>query len=108
MAKAKAKSKGNKGKKGKQAKLSKKKGVKRKVAAAKTRKGALKKKAAAKKRTAAPKPKIMRVEPAPVMDTSPEVTEVPTEVTSEPAMESTAATGTASEFTTTENSSSSM
>jgi hypothetical protein len=107
MAKAKAKSKGNKGKKGKQAKLSKKKGVKRKVAATKTRKGASKKKAAPKKRTA-PKLKMTRVKPAPVMDTSPEITEVPTEAQSEPAMESTETMGTASEFTTTDNTASSM
>src|SRR5213594_861290 len=59
MAKAKAKSKG---KKGKQAKLSKgKKGGAKKVAA--KRKGAKKKKAA--KRKVAPKPRMTRAEPTP-------------------------------------------
>ena len=72
MAKAKAKSKGKKGKQAKLSKGKKKGGVKKKVAA--KRKGAKKKKTAAK-RKAAPRPKVTRIAPEP----APAFTEIPEE-----------------------------
>ncbi len=90
MAKAKAKSKGKKGKLAKQSKGKKK--AARRASKAKARKSAPKKKASAKKRTAA-KPRVSRVEPAPpatVPDTTPEVTTFasePQETTMEPSSE---------------------
>jgi hypothetical protein len=91
MARAKAKSKGKKGKLAKQSK------GKKKASKTKARKSApKKKKAAAKKRTAA-KPRVSRAEPTPpatVPDTTPEVTTFasePQETMMEPSSEPTGA-----------------
>ena len=85
MAKAKAKSKGKKGKQAKLSKEKKKKALKKKVAAKARKKSAPKKKAAAKKAT--PRAKVSRVEAAPAMSTTeamPEMTPSAPEI-SEPA-----------------------
>jgi len=84
MAKAKAKSKGKKGKQAKLSKGKRKKTLKKKVAAKALKKSAPKKKAAAKK--AAPRAKVSRVEAAPAMSSTeamPEMTPFAPEI-SEP------------------------
>jgi hypothetical protein len=104
MAKAKAKSKG---KKGKQAKLSKGKKVAKKTAA--KRKGAKKKKVA--KRKAAPRPRVTRVAPASAYtEIAPEeITPSVPEKPEEPLMGSTETMGTGdSSFTSSDDSNSSM
>ena len=104
MAKAKAKSKG---KKGKQAKLSKrKKGGAKKAA---KRKGAKKKKAA--KRKAAPRPRVTRIAPASAYtEIAPEeITPSVPETPEEPLMGSTDSMGTGdSSFTSSDDSNTSM
>lgn len=106
MAKAKAK---RKGKKGKQAKLSKgkRKGGKKKTAA--RRKGAKKKKAA--KRKAAPRPRVTRTAPASAFtEIAPEeITPSVSETPEEPLMGSTDTMGTGdSSFNSSDESSTSM
>ena len=85
MAKAKAKSKGKKGKQAKLSKGTKKKVLKKKVAAKARKKSAPKKKAATRKAT--PRAKISRMETAPAMSTTeamPEMTPSAPEVSQEP------------------------
>lgn len=84
MAKAKAKSKGKKGKQAKLSKGKKKKALKKKVAAKARKKSAPKKKAAARKAT--PRVRVSRME-APAMSTTeamPEMTPSVPEVSQEP------------------------
>ncbi len=107
MAKAKAKSKGKKGKQAKLSKGKKKGGAKKKVAA--KRKGAKKKKVAAK-RKAAPRPRVTRTAPAPASaftEIAPE--EITPSMPEEPMMGSTESTGTGdSGFTSSDDSNTSM
>ena len=105
MAKAKAKSKGKKGKQAKLSKGKKKGGAKKKVAA--KRKGAKKK---AAKRKAAPRPRVTHVAPAPAFTEIPEdITPSVPETPEEPVMGSTEPMGTGdSGFTSSDDSSTSM
>jgi hypothetical protein len=85
MAKAKAKSKGKKGKQAKLSKGKKKKALKKKVAAKARKKSAPKKKAAARKAT--PRVRVSKMETAPAMSTTetmPEMTPSAPEVSQEP------------------------